>query len=113
MNQAHRPGSGRIVRLAAMVARYWALVRADLRHIRTSHLPMIDKDLPFWITTDPGTAEEMLVATSDDRDDAIAFARRLAETLPIYSRVQVTMIGLTVYTSPGTAERRDLPGKAW
>jgi len=73
--------------------------RPDLDTVQSSLYPIINRDLPFWVWSN-GT----IWATSEDRADAIDFARRLAGTLQPWERVNVTLVGQTIFSSPGTAD---------
>lgn len=63
-------------------------------HRRSSLQPDVDMTLPYLIATD-----HKVWASTDDGEDAIRFAERLATVQP--TRVVVTFVGIVVATFPG------------
>lgn len=96
MFQAHQTRNDRVRQFRAVVAVSRLLGREPkpaLDGVRSSLFPIIDLTLPFWVSTDRQTW-----ATTEDKEDAIAFAKRLASILQPGERVVVTESSRPVWT---------------
>ena len=65
---------------------------------RSSLQPKVDMDLPYLIATD-----KQVWASTDNAEDAVAFATRLCDVVRENERVVVTFVGIVVWTGRGAS----------
>jgi hypothetical protein len=81
---------------------YDALFRKGARQHaapQSSLFPQVDASLPYLISTDYD-----IVASTDNAEDAVAFADRLASIEPRGSRIFVTFYGIGFYRTTGWSD---------